>query len=125
MKVVNVKDLYNTDREVDCPNGGFKSLRFLLESDGMGYTMTMTKIPVGPTQYWHYKNHLETCLCIEGYGLLTNLATGTTHHIRPGIAYALDKHDKHAFQAMEPTTLICVFNPPLKGREVHKDDGSY
>jgi L-ectoine synthase len=39
--------------------------------------------------------------------------------------YALDKHDKHFFKALEPVVLICVFNPPLAGNEVHQADGSY
>lgn len=125
MKVINVIDLFDTDREVDCPKGGFKSLRFLLESDGMGYTLTKTYIPKGPPQFWHYKNHLETCFCIKGVGILKNLTDGKEYEIRPGIAYALDKNDPHTFHALEDTQLICVFNPPLTGREVHREDGSY
>ncbi len=125
MKVVDVEDLYGTDREVDCPKGGFKSLRYLLESDGMGYTVTMTEIPKGEPQMWHYKNHLETCVCIYGHAILINLETRERFRIRPGMAYVLDKHDRHSFQALVDTQLICIFNPPLKGREVHKQDGSY
>ena len=48
----------------------------LLESDGMGYGMTKTVIPVGERQHWHYKNHLESCYCVSGKGLLTNAVTG-------------------------------------------------
>ncbi len=125
MKIIDFNDLYGTDREVDCPNGGFKSLRFLLEEDGMGYTMTRTSIPKGEPQRWHYKKHLETCYCIKGHGILINLATEEKFEIKPGVAYVLDKHDDHTFQALESVVLICVFNPPLKGREVHKKDGSY
>jgi len=125
MKVVDIENLYGTDREVDCPKGGFKSMRILLESDKMGYTMTYTTVPAGPAQRWHYKNHLETCLCIQGHGVLTNMKTGEQHRIMPGVAYALDEHDDHTYQALKDTTFICVFNPPLKGREVHKEDGSY
>ena len=125
MKVIDVEDLYNTDRDVNCPNGGFKSTRLLLESDGMGYTVTSTLVHKGPPQRWHYKNHKETCYCIEGYGILVDVATGSRHVIRPGMVYVLDKHDEHTFEAIRDTILICVFNPPLKGREVHKKDGSY
>lgn len=125
MKIVKVNDLRGTSRDVDCPKGGFKSIRMLLEEDGMGYTLTNTFIPKGPPQMWHYKSHLETCYCISGHGLLRDLTTGTVHEIVPGTAYILDKHDAHEFQAVEDTTLICVFNPPLKGREVHGADGSY
>jgi L-ectoine synthase len=125
MKVIDVENLYDSDREVNCPKGGFKSLRYLLESDNMGYTVTMTEIPKGLPQIWHYKNHLETCVCVKGRALLINLETEETYNIRPGVAYVLDKNDRHQFQALTDVTLICVFNPPLKGREVHKEDGSY
>lgn len=126
MKVIDYNDLYGTEREVDCPKGAFKSIRILLEADGMGYTVTRTSIPKSSTpHFWHYKNHLETCVCIQGWGILTNVETEEKHTIAVGDTYALDKHDAHTFQAFEDVVLICVFNPPLKGREVHREDGSY
>lgn len=125
MKVIDRHDLIGTAREVECPQGSFVSLRYLLESDKMGYTLTQTNIPKGGPYRWHYKNHLETCLCVSGYGYVRDLTTGEEHRIYPGIAYVLDKNDPHTFQALEDTVLICIFNPPLKGREVHKEDGSY
>lgn len=125
MKVLSVKDVAGTTREVKCPNGGFVSSRLLLESDRMGFTLTHTFIPKGMPQTWHYKNHLEACYCVSGEAKLGNLETGETFNIGPGDMYALDKHDRHLFMALEDTVLICVFNPPLKGAEVHREDGSY
>lgn len=124
MKVIRTKEL-NKDRIVECPKGGFVSNRILLESDGMGYGLTKTVIPVGERQYWHYKNHLESCYCVSGKGLLTNAETGEYFAIAPDTTYVLDNHDPHYFEALEEVVLICVFNPPLTGREVHLDDGSY
>lgn len=124
MKVIRTKAL-DSSRVVECPNGGFVSNRILLESDGMGYAMTKTVIPVGERQYWHYKNHLESCYCVSGKGLLTHAETGQYFAIEPDTTYVLDKHDAHYFEALEEVTLICVFNPPLTGREVHQSDGSY
>lgn len=125
MKVKSLEDLVAVGREVRCPKGGFVSSRFLLESDGMGFTLTHTFIPKGMPQTWHYKNHLEACYCVSGEAMLGNLETGEQFKIVPGTMYALDKHDKHLFMALEDTVLICAFNPPLKGREVHGEDGSY
>lgn len=124
MKVIRTKEL-NKDRIVECPKGGFVSNRILLESDGMGYGLTKTVIPVGERQYWHYKNHLESCYCVSGKGLLTNAETGEYFAIAPDTTYVLDNHDPHYFEALEEVVLICVFNPPLTGREVHLEDGSY
>lgn len=125
MKVIDITDIAFTDREVACPSGGFTSFRFLLESDGMGFSLHKTVIPAGDIQFWHYKNHLEACYCVSGEGILTNTDTGKRHRIIEDRVYALDMHDPHSFKAIKDVTLICVFNPPLKGREVHESDGSY
>ncbi len=125
MKTVNANDLIGTERDVRCPRGGFTSLRLLLASDGMGFSLHKTIIPKGPPQHWHYKHHLEACYCIAGKGILTELSTGTKHMIRPDIVYVLDHHDDHTFEALQDTVLISVFNPPVTGTEVHLEDGSY
>lgn len=122
MKVVNVENL-PADRQVEFHSG--VSNRLLLEEDGMGYTLTKTVIDPGRRVFQHYKNHLETCYCISGRAILEDAQTGEKYLIYPGVAYVLDLHDPHWFEAMEETTLICVFNPPLKGREIHREDGSY
>lgn len=124
MKIVKISELPE-ERIVHCPKGGFISNRALLASDGMGYSMTKTVIPVGQVNRWHYKNHLESCYCVAGKGLLINETTGEYFSISPDTIYVLDNNDPHTFEALEEVTLICVFNPPLTGREVHQDDGSY
>jgi len=111
--------------KVTCPNGGFTSFRFLLEKDGMGFSLHKTVIPKGEPQHWHYKHHLEACYCVSGKGWLVNLKTRERFYIVPDTTYVLDKHDDHTFQAIEDTVLISVFNPPVTGKEVHQEDGSY
>lgn len=111
--------------KVECPNGGFTSYRYLLESDNIGFTMTKTVIPAGDTQFWHYKKHYEACMCVSGHGILVDINTGKKHFIEPDVMYALDKNDPHEFRAITDTVLICVFNPPLTGKEIHQEDGSY
>jgi L-ectoine synthase len=125
VKIISISDVENTPREVHCPKGGFTSLRFLLARDGMGFSVHKTVIPVGEPQHWHYKNHLEACYCVSGWGVVTNLKTGQQHMIREDTLYALDEHDDMTFQALQPTVLISIFNPPVIGDEVHGPDGSY
>ena len=74
-------------KTVDWGNG--VSRRFLLESDGMGYTVTDTIINAGTTSRLEYKHHLEACYCIEGSGAVVEM-DGTRHEIVPGTLYALD-----------------------------------
>jgi hypothetical protein len=123
MKVVKVSELQK-DRVVECQKGGFVSNRILLESDGMGYTLTKTVVNPGSWR-WHYKNHLESCFCVSGHGEILNESTGETFEIEPDTTYVLDQHDAHVFTAYVETVLICVFNPPLSGKELHQEDGSY
>ncbi len=122
MKIVDINNLPE-NRKVKFHAG--VSHRILLQSDGMGYTMTRTVIDAGPRVFQHYKHHLETCLCVSGDAELENAATGEKFRIKPGDCYILDKHDPHYFEAFEETVLICVFNPPLTGQETHQADGSY
>lgn len=121
MRIIKFDDV----KKVHCPDGGFISARYLLESDNMGFSITRTEIPAGNPHIWHYKNHLEACFCVSGKGILGDMSSGDEHQIEPGTLYALDRHDKHMFMALEDTVLICVFNPPLTGDELHDEDRSY
>jgi L-ectoine synthase len=39
--------------------------------------------------------------------------------------YTLDGHEKHWLRAHTDLRMICVFNPPLVGAEVHDEEGVY
>jgi len=101
------------------------SVRMLLANDGMGFSFHITTIAAGSEHTFHYRNHFESVYCIAGTGTITDLATGETHEIRPGVMYALDRHDHHTIRCSEEMVLACVFNPPVTGKEVHQADGSY
>ena len=62
---------------------------------------------------------------MKGKGSITDLATGETHEIPPGVMYALNLNDKHTLRAEEELHMACCFNPPVTGNEVHREDGSY
>lgn len=123
MRVINVNNLANTERDVQF-NEGY-SIRPVLEIDGMGFSVHKTMIRKGTIGHWHYKNHLESCYCISGKGILTSLDTGEKYEITPDVIYSLDNHDNHTFEAITDVVLISIFNPPVKGTETHKKDGSY
>lgn len=125
MKVISLTDVIQAGRRINCPRNGFVSYRYLVASDGMGFSLHRTYVPEGQAQHWHYTQHLEACFCVSGAGVLTNLRTGKKFSITPDVCYALDDHDDHTFQALTDTVLISVFNPPVTGREVHREDGSY
>lgn len=124
MIVRNVKDIIGTEHEVKSEN--WTSRRVLLKRDGMGFSFHETIIKPGTETHIHYKNHLEAVWCVEGDGEIETIADGKKYEIKPGIVYALDEHDEHLLRGgKEPMRLICVFNPPLTGREVHDASGVY
>ncbi|WP_173932003.1 ectoine synthase [Chelativorans sp. Marseille-P2723] len=125
MIVRDLNEARNTERHVF--SKGWDSVRLLLKSDGMGFSFHITTIHPGAELPMHYKNHVECVYCIDGTGSIEECTTGKVHQIRPGIVYALDKNDKHILRcdADKPMIMACVFNPPVTGKEVHQEDGSY
>lgn len=124
MIIRSLEEIIGTARDVDWGNGN--SRRFLIEKDGMNYSLTDTITKAGTRSLLEYKNHLEACYCIEGRGEVHDPATGEVHEISPGTMYALDKHDKHYLVANDDLRLVCVFQPALNGDESHRlsADGS-
>lgn len=123
MKVLNIKDIEGTERDVFFTGGN--SQRLILQNDKMGFAFMKTNIKKGGPYHWHYPNHLEACYCLEGKGILKSLETGEEHIIIPETIYLLDNHDNHTFEAITDVVLISVFNPPLKGNEIHDENGQY
>jgi len=124
--IINDKaDLIGTSR--DAAGQGWTSLRLLVRSDGMGFSMTETQVLPGAVLRLHYKHHVEACYCIGGCGVVREVASGVEHTIKTGVLYAPDAHDLHEVRCTseEPLRLICVFSPALEGDEVHGPDGSY
>jgi len=111
--------------ECDISAETWRSRRLLLKKDGMGFSFHDTQIfPGTETRIW-YKHHLEAVYCIAGEGELEDLTTGEKHALEPGTIYALDGNEKHILRTESGLRMICVFNPPLNGAEVHDKDGVY
>ena len=100
--------------------GNGLSRRFLLASDGLGYSLTDTLVKAGTQSPLQYLHHHEACYCIHGTGWVHD-RDGTKHRLEPGVMYALEQHDAHVLEA-DPDgdmRLVCVFAPALAGDEVH------
>jgi L-ectoine synthase len=125
MIVRHINEIKNSKKEVHAENGNWTSRRMLLASDNMGFSFHETLIYENTETLIWYKNHLEAVYCIEGKGEIETTDDGKVYRIEPGVMYALDKNDRHLLRASETMRLICVFNPPLSGEEVHDKDGVY
>lgn len=121
-----IRDL-NTARRSErlVESQGWDSTRLLLAGDGMGFSFHITRIHANTSHVFHYKHHFESVYCISGEGSIEELDTGKVHEIRPGVMYALDLNDRHRLTARSEIVMACCFNPPVSGREVHREDGSY
>lgn len=119
MIIRSLQEVQGTERDVAWGNG--ESRRFLLEKDGMGYSLTDTVVNSGTESLLEYKNHMEACYCIEGEGEVE--VDGKIYPIKAGTMYALDRHDKHYLRAKTTMRLVCVFSPPLQGSEAHRLEG--
>jgi L-ectoine synthase len=121
--VKSLEEIIDTPREVRGPV--WVSRRFLLAEDGVGFTLNETTTEAGSEQVLWYKHHVEANYVIEGEGEVENLATGEVFPLGPGSLYVLDAHERHRLKSFSRMRLVCVFTPPLTGRETHDEDGAY
>ncbi len=120
-----LKDVIGTKWKVFAENGNWVSRRSFSKMTIWVFPfMTQSSAPA-QKPIW-YKHHLEAVYCIEGEGEVELVGSGEILPINPGTMYALNKHDRHYLRAhKQDLRLICVFNPPVTGTEVHQADGSY
>ena len=123
MIVRRLADIVGGAREVHAAT--WTSRRLLLGDDRMGFSLHDTLIHAGSETRMHYRYHLEAVYCIAGSGSIEVVASGETFAIEPGTVYALDRHDEHVLRATSELRLVCVFNPPVTGREMHDATGAY
>ncbi len=125
MIVRQLEEAQQSGRRIVDPKKNWESTRLLLNDDNMGFSFHITTIYAGADFDMHYQNHLESVYCISGEGEVETHADGKKYAIKAGTIYILDKHDKHTLRATTEMVMACVFNPALKGTEVHNAEGAY
>lgn len=125
MIVRDLNEIMKNDQDRVVADAKWKSIRMLLANDGMGFSFHITILEAGSEHTFEYKHHFESVYCMSGKGSITDIATGETHAIKPGVMYALNEHDRHILRSEEELVMACCFNPPVTGTEVHREDGSY
>ncbi|QEE61062.1 ectoine synthase [Salinibacterium sp. dk2585] len=114
-----------TDTEADIKTENWRSKRIVLAKEKVGFSVHETTLYAGTVNQFWYANHIEAVFIVEGEGEITDLATGETHQLGPGSLYLLNNHDKHEVRPRTEMRTVCVFNPPITGREVHDENGVY
>ena len=123
MIVRTLDEITDTDADIQTPN--WRSKRIVLAKEKVGFSVHETTLYAGTVNDFWYANHIEAVFVYEGEGEITNKATGETFPLRPGSLYLLNDHDKHQVRPKTDMKTVCVFNPPVTGREVHDENGVY
>lgn len=123
MIVRTLEEITDTERDVQAPT--WRSRRFVLADDGVGFSLHETVMAAGTETTMWYQHHVEGVYCLEGKGRLEDLDNATTYDLVPGTMYLLDGHERHRVTAETDLRMVCVFNPPCTGREVHDEHGVY
>ncbi|MGW3647251.1 ectoine synthase [Streptomyces sp. NPDC000878] len=125
MIVRSFHDIEGTDRVVKSKSGTWESKRIVLARERVGFSLHETTVYAGTETFMWYANHVEAVLCVEGESELTDEETGEKHWITPGTMYLLDGNERHTLRPKTDSRYICVFNPPMTGREDHDENGTY
>lgn len=125
MIVRSLEDIIGTDREVKADSGNWESRRLILNNDAVGFSLHDTIIHAGTETLLWYKHHIEAVYCIEGEGEVETTADGKVHPIKAGTVYLLNGSERHLLRASRTMRMVCVFNPPVTGRETHDAEGAY
>lgn len=123
MIVRTLDEILNTENDIKAET--WASRRLLLKNDKMGFSFHDTVIYAGTETHIWYKNHLEAVYCVGGEGEIETTSDGKIYPIKDGTMYALDQHDEHYLRAIKDMRMVCVFNPPLTGKETHDKNGVY
>jgi L-ectoine synthase len=113
------------DTDADIKSETWRSKRIILAKEGVGFSVHETTLYAGTESYFWYANHIEAVFITHGEGEIEDVATGEVHQLTPGTLYLLNDHDKHKVRVREEIRCVCVFNPPVTGREVHDENGVY
>ncbi len=123
MIVRTLQETDGTDRDVETPT--WRSRRLVLAREKVGFSMHDTVLYAGTETRMWYANHIEAVYVVAGDGELVDEDAGVVHPLRPGTLYLLNEHEHHIVRAHRDLHTVCVFNPPVTGREVHDADGVY
>ena len=123
MIVRHLSDLDGTDRDVEFNT--WRSRRLVLAKERVGFSLHDTVIYAGTETAMWYANHVEAVYCVGGEGELFDDESDESFEIRDGTMYLLDGHEHHRVKARTDLRMVCVFNPPCTGREVHDENGVY
>jgi quercetin dioxygenase-like cupin family protein len=110
--------------EMVVANGQARTIRMLTQADDVGFGLSDVHLAAGAEAVLWYKHHREANHILAGNGEVTDLTSGQTWKLEPGVAYNVGPRDRHKLRATTALHLLSVFSPALKGDEQHDAAGS-
>jgi quercetin dioxygenase-like cupin family protein len=124
MFVKRADEMRAAGEEIIVANGQARTLRMLTKADDIGFGLSDVHLDAGAEAVLWYKHHWEANHILAGTGEVTDLTTGESWTLEPGMAYNVGPRDRHRVRARSALHLLSVFSPSLKGHEQHDDEGS-
>jgi quercetin dioxygenase-like cupin family protein len=124
MFVKRADEMRAAGQETVVAHGQARTLRMLTKADDIGFGLSDVHLDAGAEAVLWYKHHWEANHILAGTGEVTDLTTGESWTLEPGMAYNVGPRDRHRVRATSALHLLSVFSPALKGDEQHDDDGS-
>jgi L-ectoine synthase len=121
--VRSLEEITDTERDIKTPN--WRSKRIVLANDGVGFSVHETILNAGSVNDFWYANHIEAVFITKGEAELYDKDNDKTYQLGPGSIYVLSGNEKHQLRPKTDLHTVCVFNPPVTGREVHDENGVY
>ena len=111
-------------REMVVANGAARTLRMLTQADDVGFGLSDVHLGPGAEAVLWYKHHREANHILAGTGEVTDLSTGQSWKLEPGVAYNVGPRDRHRLRATTGLHLLSIFSPALRGDEQHDAEGA-
>jgi L-ectoine synthase len=124
MFVKRADEMRAAGKEMRVASGQARTLRMLTKADDVGFGFSDVHFAAGAETILWYKHHWEANHIVSGTGEVTDLTTGRSWRLEPGVAYNVGPRDRHRVRAETDMHLVSVFCPPLRGDEQHDADGA-
>ncbi len=124
MFVRTVDELVGQGRGLVVAGGSARTVRMLLREDRVGFSLSDVRLAAGNRNVLWYKHHWEANYVLDGTGEVTDLGSGETWSMEPGMMYCVGPEDRHSMHARSDLHLLSVFCPALTGDEQHDAEGT-
>jgi L-ectoine synthase len=116
-------EMRTAGKEMVVANGQARAIRMLTRADDVGFGFSDVHLSAGADARLWYKHHWEANHILSGTGEVSDLSTGQSWKLEPGMAYNVGPKDRHRVRARTDIHLVSIFCPPLSDDEQHDVDG--